>query len=115
MIKNNEIKEGILIEVSAGFRSHYPYVRFGKNKRLYWENEDGSISQALLTDDLLEYEFKITECKPDKIDEYKKNIKLGATTNEERAAKIFNYLCDAFGKINELTIAVNYLLEKSGE
>lgn len=111
MIKEGKIKENTLIEVSGGTRTHYPYIRFSKNKRLYWENKDSSISQAVLTDDLLEYEFEIIEEKPEKIEplELVNFSKFKEMNPEER------YLITAkeYDKLEELRLAFNYLLERS--
>lgn len=61
----------------------------------------------------LNLEVGIIEEKPKKIEEYKKNINLASSTNQEQTVKIFKYLCDFVDKINELTKVINYLLEKS--
>lgn len=109
MIKEGKIKENTLIEVSGGFRTHYPYMRFvGISGRLYWESEDSAISQAVLTDDLLEYEFEITEevKKPKKIKKWDYDI--------DRFTDSYDTALIALASQNEdLRNAVNYLLEKS--
>lgn len=59
MIKDGKIKDNTLIEVSGGIRTHYPYIKLEENKILYWQNEDKTINNAVLTDDILEYDFEI--------------------------------------------------------
>lgn len=81
-----------------------------------YENNDNLLCSLFCSCRTLSFindEVELIEDKPEKIKEYKKNINLASSTNEERAVKIFKYLCDAFEKINELTKVVNYLLEKS--
>lgn len=119
MIKDEKVKENTLIEVSGGVRTHYPYVKFGENKRLYWENEHYTINQVVLTDDLLEYTFEIIEEK-----EKPKEIEL---LNIECDDKHQNYyIVNECGtkcfltkhskmiaeQQNEIAKAVNYLLKK---
>ena len=59
MIKNNQIKEGTLIEVSGGMRSHLPYVISSKSERLYWCHCKTNICGVVSLVDILEYEFEI--------------------------------------------------------
>ena len=113
MIRDGKIKKETLIEVSGGIHSHLPYVIFGENKRLYWAHAKKNIQGVVLSNEFFEYTFEIIEEKPKKIEEYKQNINLASSTNQEQAVKIFKYLCDFAEKINELIKATNYLLEKS--
>ncbi len=107
MIRDGKIKDNTLIKVSGGFRVHYPYIKFGLKKRLYWENEEHTINQAVLSDDLLEFDFEIIEEdeKPKEIDEV-----MCIDTRETRDCIIKFQV-----RLNELTKAVNYLLKKEDD
>ncbi len=118
MIKDRKIKENTLIEVSGGTRTHYPYVRFSENKRLYWENEDNSIHQAVLTDDLLDFEFEIIKEpeKPKKIDEehnFYSCSEYNSYNHEiDRVLYILRALNHLEEKVGKTAKIINYLLEQ---
>ncbi len=113
MIKNNQIKEGTLIEVSGGMRSHLPYVISSESERLYWCHCKTNICGVVSLVDILEYEFEIIEETPEKIDKIDNSLleykyTLTKVQNDFNGEIIKNQ-----NKINELIDKVNYLLEKS--
>ena len=114
LIRDGKIKENTLIEVSGGVRTHYPYVKFGENKRLYWESDHYPINQVVLTDDLLEYTFEIIEetKKPKEIDEWGKKPFEDLDKDNLSLEKLQIYLRICIRNQQEIIKAVNYLLKK---
>lgn len=117
MIKDGKIKDNSLIEVSGGFRTHYPYMKFGENKRLYWQNEGKTINSAVLTDDILEYEFGIIEEeKPKEMDEKHNFYSYAEYEKNKREVDKVLYIIRAINKLEEkysnIAKVLNYLLKK---
>lgn len=108
MIRDGKIKKGTKIYCSDFVE---PYYFDGKT--LYLKSNNYKLSLKDMLENLDYATYEIIEEKPKKIEEYKKNINLASSTNQEQTVKIFKYLCDFVDKINELTKVINYLLEKS--
>lgn len=102
-----KIKDNTLIEVSGGTHAHLPYVIFGENKRLYWQNEDRTINSVVLSDDILEYEFEIIE----EIEKPKEIEKIMCIDTRETRDCIIKFQ----EKFNEIIPAINYLLKKEDD
>ena len=113
MIKDGKIKDNTLIEVSGGFRTHYPYIFIDENKVPYWKNKEGTIKTIVYAIDLLEFEFEIIEEieKPKEIEElsFKYTNTYGNVSQHKASER------DIINKINELSKAANYLLKKEDE
>lgn len=118
MIKDEEIKDNTLIEVSGGIHCHQPYVGFdeenGKDGELYWKNVNFSSIRVVTTNELLEYDFEIIEEieKPKKIElddncfiDYDETGRHFINTNR-KDRNIY------IPKINWLIDKVDYLLKK---
>ena len=110
---NEEVPKEIM------YKTHY--WKYNKERNDYRDEDNDFVFSCSNYDivGMLNYEIEIIEEKPKKIEELKSTISYYFTYEDERLTEDFSgiskHLITNIDKINELTKAVNYLLEKESD